>query len=120
MKTDSQFTALFGDAPQNQVLSFLFAHPDSDYSKTELASLTRLSRPTIYQALEPLLRFDLVIVSRKIANTTLYRLNVDSVFVKTLLTLNEDITADKHRFEYDRKKIRRNLEHDKNILIALS
>ena len=113
-------TTLLGDSPQNQVLSFFFEHRDSDFTKTELAKYTHLSRQSIYNALEPLLRFDMVLESRKIANSTLYRLNVDSKSVKALCSFNEAINTDVHRFEYDRKKIESILEKRKDMLIILS
>jgi DNA-binding GntR family transcriptional regulator len=80
-----------GDTPSLQLISFLLAHRDFDYSKTELAKNLGLSRQTIYKALEPLVNFKLVVESRKIGNTTLYKLNLNSKSVKTIQTFNESI-----------------------------
>ncbi len=74
-----------------QVLSFFLAHQDFDYSKTELAKNTDLSRQTIYKALEPLLDFEMVVKSRKIANTTLYKINRDSETIKAIQDFNDAI-----------------------------
>lgn len=80
-----------GDTPILQVLSFFLAHQDFDYSKTELAKNTDLSRQTIYKALEPLLDFEMVVKSRKIANTTLYKINRDSETIKAIQDFNDAI-----------------------------
>ena len=117
---NSPLTITLGDTPQNKVLSFLFSHHDFDYSKSDLAKMTNLSRQTIYTALKPLLRFDLVIVTRRIANTTLYTLNMNSKPIKALLSYNKAIIKDEHRFDNDKKKIRKILEKRKDMLIALS
>ena len=117
---DSPFTALLGDTPQNRVLAFLLEHKESDYTKTDLARHTHLSRPTIYSAIEPLSRFNMIIVSRKIANTSLYRLNCESKAVRAFMEFNEELRVDRHRFEHDHKKIKKILEKRRDVLIALS
>jgi len=80
-----------GVTPTLELLSFFIAHRDFDYSKTELANNIELSRQTIYKALEPLVNFKLVVESRKIGNTTLYKLNINSESVKAIQTYNDSI-----------------------------
>ncbi len=52
---------------------------------------TRLSRKSIYKALGPLLDYGLVIESRTIANTTLYKLNTDSKAVHFIDKFNNEL-----------------------------
>lgn len=80
-----------GETPTLQLLSFLLAHRDFDYSKTELAKNIESARQTIYKALEPLLKFGLVVASRKIGNTTLYKLNQNSDPAKAIEKYNASI-----------------------------
>ncbi len=99
-----------GETPTLQVLSFLLAHRDFDYSKTELAKNLEVSRQTIYKALEPLLKFEMVVNSRKIGNTTLYKLNQDSDTVNAIQRYNESIVNIIVNLEMDIK-----IEKYKNI-----
>jgi DNA-binding GntR family transcriptional regulator len=80
-----------GETAPLQLLSFFIAHREFDYSKTELAKNLEISRQTIYKALEPLLKYGMVIKSRKIGNTTLYKLNINSESVKAIHNFNETI-----------------------------
>jgi DNA-binding transcriptional ArsR family regulator len=80
-----------GETSTLQLLSFFIAHRDFDYSKTELAKNIEMSRQSIYKALEPLLKYKMVIESRKIGNTTLYKLNNDSEPLKAIKHFNDTI-----------------------------
>jgi len=90
MKLDnSPLCQSLGQNSALQVLSFLLAHKDFDYSKTEIAENVELSRQTMYKALEPLTNFSMVIESRKIGKITMYQLNEDSELVKTIRKFNK-------------------------------
>jgi predicted transcriptional regulator len=93
-----------------QLLSFLIAHRDFDYSKTELAKNLELTRQTIYKALEPLMKFNMVVESRKIGNTTLYKLNINSESVKAIQSFNETIV---NIIVYNEKKM--DIQEEGNI-----
>jgi len=84
---------MLGETPTLRLLAFLIAHANFDYSKAELARNLNLSRQTIYKALEPLLKFNIVVESRKIGNTTLYKLSPDSEPVNAFIGLNETIVS---------------------------
>ena len=86
----SPLCEVLGTTPNLQIISFFIANQHFDYTKTDIAKNTKLSRQTIYKALSPLLQFDMIQVSRKIGNTTLYRLNEESEGIKNILMLNEE------------------------------
>jgi len=91
---------VLGPTPTLELLSFMLAHKSFDYSKTELAKNTEMTRQTVYRALEPLEQFSLVRESRKIGRMTMYQLNENSELLKSIekfnnLTVRKIIEAEK-------------------------
>ncbi len=83
---NSPLIVTMGDTPMTRILSFLIAHKDLDYSKTDLANYTELSRQSIYKGIDPLLKYGIIHSNRKIGNTELYQINFDSPPVKSILS----------------------------------
>ena len=85
------FVKIFGENPQTKIRDFLADHPDYDYTITELAEKTGVSKPTTYKVIRGLLKEGLVIVSRKIGRSKLYKLNTRNEIVKTILKFEFEI-----------------------------
>ena len=81
----SIFCEVYGDNPRNRVLEHLLAIRESDFAVTELLEVLGLSKPTIYSTFEELLESNIIIKSRIIGKTQLYKLNIKSKKVKLLL-----------------------------------
>ena len=79
------FTDYFGETPRAKVLDFLGDHPTSDYNKTELSAKSGISRATVYNVLDGLLKTGLVIHTRNIGQSAMYRLNLDHRLVQAVL-----------------------------------
>lgn len=80
------FVDYFGDTPRARILDFLGDHPTSDYNKTDLAAKSGLTRQTIYDALPALLGTGMVIQTRKVGQSQMYRLNTDHDVVRSVLS----------------------------------
>ena len=85
------FIKIFGESPQTKILDFLADHPDYDYTITELAEKTGVSKPTTYKVIRNLLKEELIIISRKIGKSKLYKLNTRNEIVKTILKFEFEI-----------------------------
>jgi len=72
---------------KTKIVKFLYEHSDSDYSKTDISRGVKLSRPTVWTYIKQLEGEGLVVLSRKVGNTTLYRINLKSPVVKQLKKL---------------------------------
>lgn len=79
------FTERFGDTPRNRLLDFLGDHPASDYSITEMAEKAEISRPTIYRLLPELERTGLIVQTRTLGQSRLFKLNTEDEAVKGVL-----------------------------------
>lgn len=77
-------TKIFGDYPQVRVIDLLISHPWSEYSKSDIAEYSNISRPTLYRFFEALLKYELIKPTRKFGNTQLYQVNMESQTVKAI------------------------------------
>jgi hypothetical protein len=95
---------IFGDYPQVRVLELLLGNPGVEYTKTDIASLAKISRATLYTFWDNLERQKIVKVARKIANSELYTLNTDSELVQNLRRLLGPFIAPPKKREKDEMK----------------
>jgi DNA-binding transcriptional ArsR family regulator len=79
------FTAVFGDAPSARILDFLAEHADFDYNISELAKHSGVARPTVYKVVRSFLAKGLLVETRRVGNSQLYKLNTASEVVQNLL-----------------------------------
>lgn len=88
------FTAFFGDTPRNRLLDFLGDHPASDYSITEMAEKSGVSRHSVYDELDDLQETGLVEKTREIGQSRLFKLNTDHPVVREVLTSDVNAVRD--------------------------
>ena len=79
------FTAVFGDAPSAKVLDFLAEHADFDYNISEIAAHSGVARPTVYKVVRSFLAKGLLVETRRVGNSQLYKLNQEDATVRQLL-----------------------------------
>ncbi len=85
MENESFFVKALGGAPLIKVLDFLIENRIFDYSKTDIARETGISRATLDSFWDNLIELDLVKRTRVIGRATLYKLNIDSDSVKKMV-----------------------------------
>lgn len=88
------FTGFFGETPRNRLLDFLGDHPTSDYTITEMAKKSGVSRPTIYEEIPELEETGLVVQTRKLGQSRLFKLNTDHPVVREVLTSDVQTARD--------------------------
>ena len=77
-----------GDAPFIRVVDFLIGNSIFDYTKTDIADNAEISRASLYKIWPLLEKYQLIKESRKIGNTTLYKLNKENPLVQELISLD--------------------------------
>jgi DNA-binding transcriptional ArsR family regulator len=85
------FKDIFGDSPQTKILDFLADHPDFDYSISEIAKNSKVSRPTVYKIKDILLKKGLIIQTREQGGSPLYKLNIENKIVQVMLKFDFEI-----------------------------
>ncbi len=84
----SLLVEFLGDTPFIRVVDFLLENRIFDYTKTELAKNAGISRASLYAVWPVLEKYALVKASRRIGNTTLYKLNKNNPVVQKLMELD--------------------------------
>jgi DNA-binding transcriptional ArsR family regulator len=81
---------VLGDTSELRVAEKLIAMPDFEFSVTELAKNTGLSRPSIYSVLRTFHRWGIVHRLER-GKRTRYRINTDSRLVQSLYDFNHEL-----------------------------
>ncbi|VVB66105.1 Uncharacterised protein [Candidatus Gugararchaeum adminiculabundum] len=87
MAEKSFFLEFFGDTPFYRVIDFLLEHRLEDFTKTEIAKQSDVSWATLYNHWDRLEEFNMVKVTRKVGNVSLYQLNQQEPIVKQLMQM---------------------------------
>ena len=89
MEEQSIFIQTFGNYPLIRILNFLIYSRDFDYPITEIAKNADVNFQTL-KKLWPKLEQDKIIIStRTMIGTTLYKINTKNPIVKKLIELND-------------------------------
>ena len=96
---------LFGNTSLVKIVDFFLENRFWDYTKTDIANHSGISRTQLYKVWNVILETELVKETRRIGATTLYQANMDSRIMRCLEKLSLTIADQKN------KKI---LETDKN------
>lgn len=87
----SVLLSVIGDSPRAKVLDFLLAHAGFDYSKTQVARESGISRATIDKIWPTLAKEGMIHSTRSIANARLYALDMANPDVKALAQLENEL-----------------------------
>lgn len=79
-------------SPMLKVLDFLMDNESFDYSKTDIAEGTGLSRATLFKAWPKLEALDLITATRSVGQAKMYKLNKQNPIVKKLMELDDAIS----------------------------
>ena len=88
MPHETVFREIFGDHPIIKVLDFLITFQLFDYPLTEIAKHSSVSYSTLQSFWHRLLAHGLVIKTRRVGKSDLYKLNTDNPAIKQLLQLD--------------------------------
>lgn len=89
MEEQSIFVQTFGNYPLIRILNFLIYSRDFDYPITEIAKNADVNFQTLKKLWPKLEQDKIVISTRKMGGTTLYKINTKNPIVKKLIELND-------------------------------
>ena len=89
MQRKSHFIKTLGDYPLIRVLDFLIYSRDFDYPITEIARNSSVHFQTFQKIWPRLVKERMVIATRVLGGTTLYKINTSNTVVKKLIELND-------------------------------
>ena len=86
-------TEFFGNYPRIRVMDLLLSHPYTEYTKKDIAECSGVARGTLYEFFDKLMENKLIKPTRKIGNTWLYSIDMDSPAVKALNSFQNILAA---------------------------
>lgn len=92
MENESVFLQVFGSNPIMKVLDFLISFQLFDYPLTEIAKNSRVSYSTLQTFWEKLEKNSIVIKTRRVGKSDLYKLNTKNTAVQQLIKLDWILT----------------------------
>jgi len=101
----STFIEIFGSNPVMKVLDFLISFQMFDYSLTEIARNSEVSYSTLQTFWEKLERNNIVIKTRRIGKSDLYKLNTKNPAVQQLIQLDWNLTTARQEKDLFNNKI---------------
>lgn len=90
----SAFVAAFGESPRIKALDFILDNRLSDWSKSDMARATGISRNTLDGFFSGLVKSGMIVRSRAIGRAILYKVNSRSGFVQRLIELDNFLCRD--------------------------
>jgi len=83
---------LFGRSPQTRIIDLFLDNIFFEFSRIEMVEILGMAKITMYKTLPQIEKGGIIVPSRKIGKTQLYRLNGDSSTVKNLRKIIRDIS----------------------------
>ncbi len=85
----SLFIELLGDYPTIRILDFLLTERELDFSMSDMARNSGIGRATLYRIWEQLTKNQIIIPTRAIGKSKLYKLNIKNPKIKKLIEIDD-------------------------------
>ncbi|MBM3233639.1 hypothetical protein FJZ19_00930 [Candidatus Pacearchaeota archaeon] len=85
---ESFFLQYLGDNPKMRILDFLMDNFALDFSLPQIAKGSKTAYTTLIDLLPKLIKQEIIIETRKIGKSKLYKINLDSSIVKSLMAID--------------------------------
>ena len=97
LNNNSIFIEVFGNSPIMKVLDFLITFADFDYPLTEISKNSGVSYSTMQTFWTRLEKNSIVVKTRRIGKSDLYKLNISNPAVKELIKLDWKLTKNSEK-----------------------
>ncbi|MBU2639345.1 MAG: hypothetical protein KKG75_01415 [Nanoarchaeota archaeon] len=85
---------LTGEMPLFKILDFLVDNKGMDFTKSEIAKGSNISRASLFNYWKELDKYKIVKVTRRFGKTKLYTLNTSSIISKRILDLEKALISE--------------------------
>ena len=94
MENKSLFIEFMGDSPTIRVLDYLMTERDLDFSITDMARNAGIGRTTLYRIWQSLIKNKIILPTRVIGRSRLYKLNKDNIKIKKLMEIDDALNLE--------------------------
>jgi len=84
-KNESAFLEYFGDTPKLRFLNFLIGNHFFDFNMTDMAKEANISYNSLISFFQEFLDKGIIIKTRRVGKSDMYKLNMDNVVVQNFL-----------------------------------
>ena len=109
MEEESLFIEFMGDSPTIRVLDYLLTERDLDFSITDIAKNSRISRTTLYRIWKNLIKNKIITPTRIIGKARLYKLNKENMIIKKLVEIDDTLIIQELKKHSEKQKIKFNV-----------
>lgn len=89
--SDTVLTDVLGGHAKVKILVALLGESDRDLNATEIARLAGVDRTTFYDHLDDLLAYDLLVRTRQVGNSQMYRIDRDNPAAEHLASMEWEL-----------------------------
>ncbi|MBI3026623.1 hypothetical protein HYY70_00785 [Candidatus Woesearchaeota archaeon] len=104
MTKNSLFIELFGNSPTIRILDFLLTERELDFSISDMARNSAIGRATLYRIWEQLIKNKIIIPTRIIGKSKLYKLNLNNQKIKKLIEIDDMLILEELRSKAEKPK----------------
>ena len=90
-ESDSLLIEFLGDTPLIRVLDFLIVFREYDYNKQDISKNSNVSWNTLDKIWDKLIDSSIIVHTRKVGKSQMFRINEDNVAVKKLIELHKSL-----------------------------
>src|SRR3989339_230606 len=94
MDGGSLFMEFMGDSPTIKVLDYLMTERDLDFSITDISRNSGVGRTTLYRIWKSLIENKIIIYTRVIGRSRLYKLNKGNIKIKKLMEIDDALNLE--------------------------
>jgi hypothetical protein len=91
---NSIFLMTFGKSPQTRIIDLFLDNPFFEFTRLELVEALGMAKVTMYNTIPLIVQSGIVIPSRKIGRSQLYRLNGNSQIVRNLQNIIKEASLE--------------------------
>ncbi len=100
----SLFIELFGESPTIKVLDYLLTERELDFSISDMARNADIGRATLYRIWEDLITNSIIIHTRVVGKSKLYKLNINNPKIKKLIEIDDMLVIDEFMSKAEKHK----------------
>ncbi len=90
-ENDSLLIEFLGDTPLIRVLDFLIVFREYDYNKQDIAKNSNVSWNTLDKVWNKLIESSIIVSTRKVGKSQMFRINQNNIAVKKLIELHKSL-----------------------------
>ncbi len=90
MRNSTMFMDVVGYNPRNMVLEYFLETRVLDVAASDIVEVYRLSKGTVYSLITEFVKHKIIIPTRVVGNTQLYKLNLESPVAQALVKLFDE------------------------------